>query len=166
MMPTHIIRAEQGRRFMNRTTLRLVCMGYMAILLAAPLCAEAVDLGCVVGTMPVATQPVQMSPGSLAVQFGCAAQLPDGRASLNMMPYALAGILAVAPGGYWVTNRAVGPTSRVNKSVSGAKMSDLIPKVGWTCKLTLGARPVVERPSAQPQQMSNVAAVTAYDCTY
>ena len=43
MMPTHIIRAEQGRRIMNRLTLRLVCMGYVAIALAAPLRAGAAD---------------------------------------------------------------------------------------------------------------------------
>ena len=166
MMPTHIIRAEQGRRIMNRLTLRLVCMGCVAIVLAAPLCAEAVDLGCVVGTLPAATQPVQMQMnGQLVAQFGCGSAQQGGGVT-EVMPYALAGSMAVAPGGYWVTIRAVGPTSRINKSKSGAKMSDLIPKVGWTCKLTIGAAPPRVPAKGQPQQMSNVAAVTAYDCTY
>ena len=43
MMPIHIIRAEQGKRIMKRLTLRLVCMGYVAIALAAPLRAGAAD---------------------------------------------------------------------------------------------------------------------------
>ena len=56
MMPTHIIRSQQGRRIMNRLALRLVCMGYVAIALAAPLGAAA-DEACAAPVAGICTYP-------------------------------------------------------------------------------------------------------------
>ena len=134
---------------MNRLTLRLVCMGYVAIVLAATLRAGAAEAAfttqkqCVVSNGAVFKNTIVGHPQMYT--FACTDQVTQA-----VVTYAMGSYPQWLPGAEgWVTDTT-------QKSMKKASAGDY-PKDGWVCVLTTGPGSLIAPATS---------VVTRYQCMY